>query len=150
MAGKGLLQLNHLSGLFLMLSAAVVYTMHLTGVRKWGFSWKDVLVTVSTVNVILFTPLWFLLPSSIAKASLSEIAVQSVYQGIIVNIIALMCVAYSVKNLGMVTTSMFMSFVPVSTALLAWVCLGEALVARELIGIAGCSLGLLLYTRGTQ
>jgi drug/metabolite transporter (DMT)-like permease len=38
--------------------------------------------------------------------------------------------------------------VPVSTALLAWLILGEALGLYEIAGIVGCSLGLLLYARG--
>ncbi len=150
MAGSGLLDMKHLTGIMLMLGAAGVYTMHLTGVKKWAFNWQESLVTVAVVNVVLFTPLWFFMPSNFAGAEIKEILIQSVYQGIIVNIIALMCVAYTVQKLGMITTSMFMSFVPVVTALLAWVTLGEALAARELIGIAGCSAGLLIYARSNR
>jgi drug/metabolite transporter (DMT)-like permease len=40
-----------------------------------------------------------------------------------------------------------MSFVPVTTALLAWIVLGEALQPWEIAGIIGCSAGLLWYSR---
>ena len=89
--------------------------------------------------------LWFLLPSNLLQASFQDIAVQSIYQGIIVNVIALVCVAYAIRHLGTITVALFMSFVPVTTALLAWGLLGEALKIWELAGIVGCSAGLLFY-----
>jgi len=58
-----------------------------------------------------------------------------------------MCVAYAIRHLGTITVALFMSFVPVTTALLAWMLLGEALKGWEIAGIIGCSAGLLLYSR---
>ena len=148
MAGSDLFSMSHLRGILLLLAAAGVYMMHMTGIRQWRFDWRDVLVTVPVVNVILFIPLWFLFPSALFKAPMDEIVLQSVYQGIVVNIAALMCVAYTIRKLGLITASLYMSFVPVVTALFAWIFLGEHLILREILGIAGCSAGLLLYTRG--
>jgi drug/metabolite transporter (DMT)-like permease len=148
MAGSGTFSSSHLYGMFLLLCAAVVYTMHMTGIRKWSFSWRDVLVTVPVVNVALFLPLWFIFPTSLFHSQVGEIALQAFYQGIIVNIVALMFVAYSIRRLGLITVSLYMSFVPVVTAVFAWLFLDESLNAGEIWGIAGCSLGLLLYTRG--
>jgi len=148
MAGSDLFSMSHLRGILLLLAAAGVYMMHMTGIRQWRFDWRDVLVTVPVVNVILFIPLWFLFPSALFKAPMGEIVLQSVYQGIVVNIAALMCVAYTIRKLGLITASLYMSFVPVVTALFAWIFLGEHLILREILGIAGCSAGLLLYTRG--
>ena len=95
--------------------------------------------------MVLFTPLWFVLPSSLGGASLHDMAVQAVYQGVIVNVLALTAVAYAIRYLGTITVALFMSFVPVTTALLAWILLGEAPSGWETAGIVGCSLGLLLY-----
>jgi drug/metabolite transporter (DMT)-like permease len=148
MAGSDIFQVGHLRGIFLLLAAACVYMVHMTGIRQWGFDWRDVLVTVPVVNVILFIPLWFLFPSALFQASFTEMALQSVYQGIVVNIIALMFVAYTIRRLGLITASLYMSFVPVVTAVFAWIFLGEHLIMREILGIAGCSAGLLLYARG--
>lgn len=145
MAGSGLLKGDHISGIILLLGAAAVYTVHMTAIRKWGFTWQEALVAVATVNTILFTPIWFFLPSSMHDAALTDILAQSFYQGIVVNIIALMCVAYSIRHLGTITVSLFMSFVPVITALFAWFILGESLLTREVAGIIGCSFGLVVY-----
>lgn len=148
MAGGDTFRGDHLAGILLFVSAAFFYTLHMTGIRKWNFSWQEVLVTVPVVNVVLFLPLWFFLPTALSRAPLRDIVVQSLYQGVVVNILALMCVAYSIRHLGTITVSLFMSFVPVVTALLSWLLLDESLNALELAAIAGCSAGLLLYARG--
>lgn len=145
MAGRELLAMDHLLGLFLLLGAASVYTLHMTGVKLWGFTWQDTIVTVAVVNVVLFFPLWFMLPTHLVHSPIPEILTQAVYQGVVVNVLALMCVAYALRHLGTMTVSLFMSFVPVVTAFFAWVFLQEALVFREIVGISGCSIGLLLY-----
>ncbi len=148
MAGSDTFSAEHLAGIFLLLSAAVAYTMHMTGIRLWEFGWRDVLVTVPVVNVLLFVPLWFVFPTALFQAPLRDIALQSFYQGVVVNIVALMFVAYSIRRLGLITVSLYMSFVPVVTALFAWMFLGESLNVWEVWGIAGCSAGLLLYAGG--
>jgi drug/metabolite transporter (DMT)-like permease len=148
MAGSGTFSTEHCLGIFLLLSAAVVYTLHMTGIRLWEFGWQDVLVTVPVVNVLLFVPLWFIFPTALFQAPLGDIALQSFYQGVVVNIVALMFVAYSIRRLGLITVSLYMSFVPVVTALFAWMFLGESLNVLEVWGIAGCSVGLLFYAAG--
>lgn len=145
MAGGAALTVSHLGGMALLLSAAVCYTLHMTGIRLWAMSWRDVVVLVPVVNVLLFTPLWMVLPSALAESSYYDMAIQALYQGVIVNVIALVCVAYAIRHLGTITVSLFMSFVPVTTALLAWALLHEGLNSWELTGILGCSVGLLLY-----
>lgn len=148
MAGGDTFSLNHSGGLLLLLTAAVLYIIHMTGVKLWNFGWRDSLVVVSTVNAVLFFPLWFFLPSALFKARPVDIISQAVYQGVLVNVIALMCATYAIGRLGTITVSIFMSFVPVTTALLAWLLLGESLNGFEICGIAGCSAGLFIYARG--
>lgn len=148
MAGGDTFSLNHSAGILLLLTAAVLYIMHMTGIKMWNFSWQDTLVVVSTVNGVLFLPLWFFLPSALFQANPVDIISQALYQGVLVNVIALMCATYAIGRLGTITVSIFMSFVPVSTALLAWLLLGESLNGFEISGIAGCSTGLFLYARG--
>ncbi len=148
MSGTDLMALNHLFGAALLFSAAIVYTAHLIGIRLFKMTWKDTLVVVPTVNCILFIPIWFFLPSELGHAPLSEIAVQAFYQGLVVNVFALSCVAYAIRSIGTLTVSLFMSFVPVTTAILAWLLLGEQLNSFEIAAIIGCTCGLILYSRG--
>lgn len=148
MAGRDLLVVSHLFGAALLFSAAVWYTGHLVGIRLWKMTWKDCIIVVPSVNCALFIPAWFFLPSRIGETPLSELALQAVYQGLVVNVFALACVAYAIRSLGTLTVSLFMSFVPVTTAVLAWLLLGEQLTSFEIIAIIGCTCGLLLYSRG--
>jgi drug/metabolite transporter (DMT)-like permease len=148
MAGGDTFSAGHSVGIVLLLGAAAFYTMHMIGVKHWNFEWRDVLVTVPVVNVLLFLPLWFFLPTALFRADIKDIVSQAIYQGVLVNIVALMFSTYAIKHLGTVTVSIFMSVVPVSTAILAWFVLGEDLNGSELAGIAGCSLGLFLYAKG--
>lgn len=148
MIGENFFSSEHLLGIILLLSAAIIYTFHMVGVRLWGFTWKDVFVVIPVVNLVLFLPLWFFFPSTGFKVPVSEILLQATYQGIVVNIVALSCVAYAIRHLGTITVSLFMSFVPVITAIFAWLLLGESLTWQEIAGIAGCTGGLLVYSRG--
>ena len=148
MAGGDTFSTDHLFGILLLLSAAGFYTAHMIAVRLWGFTWRDVLVAVPVVNTVIFLPLWFVFPTSLGQAGIGEIASQAVYQGIIVNIVALICSTYAIARIGTITVSIFMSFVPVTTALLAWLLLGESLNGWELCGITGCSVGLFIYAWG--
>ncbi len=148
MAGGDTFSADHSTGIILLLSAAAFYTMHMIGVKRWSFEWKDVLVTVAVVNALLFLPLWFFFPNALFQADIKDIVSQAVYQGILVNIVALMFSTYAIKHLGTITVSIFMSAVPISTAVLAWFLLDESLNSFELTGITGCSIGLFIYTRG--
>ncbi len=148
MAGGDTFSAGHTLGILLLLSAAIFYTAHMLAVRFWHFEWRDVLVAVPVVNTVLFLPLWFFLPTTFSQASTWEILSQAGYQGIIVNIMALICSTYAIARIGTITVSIFMSFVPVSTALLAWLLLGESLNGWELCGIIGCSVGLFIYAWG--
>lgn len=148
MAGTELLAINHLLGVGLLFGAAVTYTGHLIGIRLYKMTWKDVLVVIPAVNCALFIPIWFFLPSELAHAPYAEIALQSFYQGLVVNVFALSCVAYAIRSIGTLTVSLFMSFVPVVTAVLAWVLLGEHLSSFEIAAIIGCTCALMLYSRG--
>ena len=147
MAGGDTFSPAHIGGIVLLLSAAIFYTIHMVCLKLWHFEWKDVLVTVPVVNVLIFLPLWFVFPTNLFQAKPIDIISQSFYQGILVNIFALMCATYAIKHLGTITVSIYMSIVPVTTALLAWIILGEGLNNFEFAGIAGCSIGLFIYSQ---
>lgn len=147
MAGTNTFSTAHVGGIVLLLLAAIIYTIHMVCLKLWHFEWKDVLVTVPVINVLIFAPLWFVFPNNFFQSSIVDILSQAFYQGILANIVALLCSTYAIKHLGTITVSIYMSIVPVSTALLAWLILGETLNSFELAGIAGCSTGLLIYSQ---
>lgn len=147
MKWDGELSLLYLLGISALLAAAFVFSTYMAALKEWKFGMKDVLSIVPITNAILFIPIWFLLPSSIAESSIQNITVQILYQGILVSIIALVLITYAVSKIGSHTMSVFLSFVPASTAIFAYIFLGETLSHLEIMGIILCSIGLTLYAR---
>ena len=135
-------------GIASLLSAAIVFSIYMAAAKRWGYGIKDVIAFVPITNAVLFLPIWLLFPSQILNTSWQSVAIQMAYQGILVSIAALLLITYSVSKLGSGTMSVFLSYVPAVTAVLAFVFLKESVSVQELFGIGLCSAGLILYTKG--
>ena len=137
-------------GWLMLLGASIVFSSYMFLGKKWGFTTKDVLAFLPIINTALFLPWWLMTKSGIPDASISQLILQASYQGILVSIIALLLTFYAIQNIGAMTLSIYFSFVPFITAILAWVILKENLATHEIIGIVICSLGLLLYAKKSK
>lgn len=138
---------SSLPGILCLLSAALVFSTYMAATRRWGYRMKDVIAFVPLVNAVLFIPLWFMNPSAIWSSSLQDVLIQMIYQGIVVSVFALLLITYSVSKLGSGTMSVFLSYVPVVTAILAFFFLKESLSFTEQAGIVLCSVGLMIYAK---
>jgi len=139
---------SYLFGIGALLSAATTFSTYMAATKKWGYGMKDVIAFVPLVNAVLFLPIWLLFPSHISEAPLQDVLLQAAYQGVLVSILALVLITYSVSKLGSGTMSVFLSYVPAVTAVLAFIFLGEILTLQEQLGIVLCSVGLIVYTKG--
>ncbi|WP_051313738.1 DMT family transporter [Sporocytophaga myxococcoides] len=138
---------SYLPGILCLLSAALVFSTYMAATKRWGYGMKDVIAFVPLVNAILFLPLWFMNPSAILSSPVQDVLVQMIYQGVVVSVFALLLITYSVSKLGSGTMSVFLSYVPVVTAILAFFFLKESLSFTEQAGIVLCSIGLLIYSK---
>jgi len=138
----------YLLGIGSLLSAAVVFSTYMAATRRWGYGMKDVIAFVPIVNAVLFLPIWFCFPSQILQTPVQDILIQMIYQGVVVSILALVLITYAVSKLGSGTMSVFLSYVPAVTAILAFLFLQESLSIQEQLGILLCSIGLTVYTKG--
>lgn len=138
---------SFLPGILCMLSAALVFSTYMAATKRWGYGMKDVIAFVPLVNVVLILPLWFTESSAIWSSPLQDVLVQMIYQGVVVSIFALLLITYSVSKLGSGTMSVFLSYVPVVTAVLAFFFLQETLSYSEQAGIVLCSIGLMIYSK---
>jgi drug/metabolite transporter (DMT)-like permease len=136
-----------LPGILCLLSAAVVFSTYMAATRRWGYKMNDVIAFVPAVNAVLFLPLWFLSPTAIWTSPFQDVAIQMIYQGIVVSVFALLLITYTVNKLGSGTMSVFLSYVPVVTAVLAFLFLNESLTLTEQSGIVLCSVGLMIYAK---
>ena len=135
-------------GILFMISAACVFSIYMATLRRWKYNMKDVLSFVPILNFILFLPIWLSTSSQIIYASLPQVLLQMLYQGVVVSILSMILITYAVQKLGSETMAIFLSYVPVVTAVFAFILLKEALSLQELIGIVLCSIGLYVYTKG--
>ncbi len=132
-------------GWLMLLGASFVFSSYMFLGKRWKFTTRDVLAFLPIINIVIFLPWWLLTSSGIQEASLSDLALQASYQGILVSVVALLLTFYAIKHIGAMNLSIYFSFVPFITAILAWMILNEHLVLHEIVGISVCSFGLLLY-----
>jgi drug/metabolite transporter (DMT)-like permease len=137
-----------LPGILYLFGAALVYSVNMAATKRWGYGMKDVIAFVPLVNFVLFLPFWFTTTSAIPDAILQDVLIQMIYQGVVVSIFALLLITHSINKLGSETMSVFLSYVPVVTAGLAFLFLKETLSFSEQAGIVLCSVGLMIYSKG--
>ncbi|HEX7234279.1 MAG TPA: DMT family transporter, partial [Nitrosospira sp.] len=106
--------------------------------------------TVATTlgSAIVYLPVWWLfLPRTLGRAPAGEIALQAIYQGVLVVFIAMLFYTFAVHRLGSQTVALLMAFVPVISALAAVPLLGEPLSLLTLAGLGAVTAGAVLGTR---
>jgi len=129
----------------LLFGAAWVMSVYMTAVKYWQVTLKEILAWVPLINAILCVPLWWWLPHNLSNALWTDIGLQMAYQGVVVSVLALFLLGFTIRELGSISSALFMAFVPTVTALLAIPLLGELPTAVQWLGIIGCSFGLMLY-----
>jgi drug/metabolite transporter (DMT)-like permease len=132
-------------GWLMLLAASMVFSSYMFLGKRWGFTVKDVLAFLPLINAVLFFPIWLASDSGIPDTNFSAILTQSLYQGVLVSVVALMLTFYAIQHIGAMSLSIFFSFVPFVTAMLAWLILGESLSVQEILAIVLCSVGLVIY-----
>lgn len=143
----GLADVELALGWGLILFAVLMLAIYMSVLRQHPVEWQVAIPAVALGNFVLFIPLWFFLDSNLPAVPLPEIASQAFYQGFINQILVIGMYAYMVPRLGSVSTSIVFGFVPATTALMGWLFLGEGLVVLEVVGIIGCTIGILLFSR---
>jgi drug/metabolite transporter (DMT)-like permease len=106
--------------------AAIFFSAYLVISRLWQIKTMQILMCSSVINAVIFVPVWyFLLPSGIAEASESQLLIQTLYQGLIPNLLGLLLVATAVRHVGPAATAAFMAAVPGLGSILSFIFLGE-------------------------
>ena len=106
--------------------------------------------TVATTlgSALVYLPIWWLfLPSTLDQAPVAEVAMQAVYQGVLVVFVAMLLYTLAVRHLGPQTVALLMAVVPGLSALAAVPVLGEPLSLLALAGLAAVTAGAVLGAR---
>lgn len=136
-------------GDLLFLCASFSWALFTIFLKKWRMRALDVTLIVGVCSMLAYMPLYLLfLPKNIAQASMQDIVLQAVFQGVFVVCIAMILFIKATEHLGPVRISMLMSLVPALGAILAVPVVGEPLTQAVMVGIALVSTGALLGALG--
>lgn len=155
-AADTLLHGAHLTGMqmvgdLLFLSGSTSWAVFTLLLRRHPVPPLTAAVTTTLGSAVLYLPVWWLfLPSTLSHAPVSEIAMQAVYQGILVVFVAMLLYTFAVRSLGAQTVTLLMAVVPGVAALAAVPILGEPISLFTLAGLGAVTMGAVLGARGTS
>ena len=132
-------------GDLMFFAGAIFFSGYLVISRRWQITTTQILLCSSVINAICYVPIWyFFLPSGIAEASQSQLLLQTLYQGLIPNLLGLLLVAYAVRHVGSATTAAFMAAVPAMGTVLSLIFLGEIPGALGWLSLAVLTPGIVM------
>ena len=115
--------------------------------QRWN---ADPIETTACTCVLSFVsiPLWVcLLPLQITQVALAAIALQGVYQGVLVGALSLFLYVRAVEFLGSASAALFLPLMPLVAAIGAYVFLGEQPTSLEIAGMIAVVVGMTVALR---
>lgn len=126
-------------------SAWAVFTLLL---RRYPMQPLAATVATTLGSAVAYLPIWWLfLPGTLGQAPAAEIAMQAVYQGVLVVFVAMLLYTFAVRRLGPQPVALMMAVVPGLSALAAVPVLGEPLSLLSLAGLTAVTAGAVLGAR---
>jgi drug/metabolite transporter (DMT)-like permease len=137
-------------GDLLFLSGSSLWEVFTLLLRRYPVPPLTAAVSTTLGSAILYLPIWWLfLPSTLEHAPVAEVALQAIYQGVLVVFAAMMLYTFAVQCLGGQTVALMMAIVPGLSALAAVPVLGEPISVFTLAGLGAVTLGAVLGTQLT-
>lgn len=134
-------------GDLLFVSIAVLWATFGLLARRWGADAIEVTMATCLLSVPLLPVMALVMPVNLAQVPLQAIALQALYQGVIVGAAALFLYAQAIAILGAGRAALFLPLVPVVTALSGYLLLGERASATEIAGMALAIAGMVIALR---
>ena len=134
--------------LTLLLAAATSLSLYMFFVGLHGLKTEVMVVAIPLINTAICLPLWLIFDGTITDAPAFEVALQALYQGLIVSLIATTLFTICIHRAGSLMAALLMAFVPVTTPLLDGVIAGEAPGATLLTIAAATTAGVVLCALG--
>lgn len=134
----------------LFIGASICWAGYTTAVRRYNLDGVAATVAITVFTSLTYLPAYAVLvflgiwPSQLANAPISEILLQTLFQGVGPVVIAGVAFTTMVGHFGAVRTTMITAIVPGLSALGAVVILGEPLSWNLLCGLALVTLGMVL------
>lgn len=149
-AGQGLFQGGQdgaWRGDLLFVLASTMWAIFGILAKRWGADAFDLTISLSILSLAVLPALALVVPLKMAGASLSAIALQAGYQGLLVGVASVFLYASANQTLGAARASLFLPLVPAITAVASAVLLGEWPSAAEIVGMVVVMAGMTIAMR---
>ncbi len=137
-------------GDLLFVITATCLACYMLAARAWNITQRQVLSVVLVGGLLLYLPIYLLLPLPSTMKSLpladwpwDEVLLQGTYQGLVVSIVGITCFTLATRILGSSTMAAFMAAVPATTSIIAWPILGEEPSPLAFAGVLVVTGGIL-------
>jgi drug/metabolite transporter (DMT)-like permease len=134
-----------LMGDLMFLAASALGALYVLHLRTWGIGALQGAALVSLYSAFVVVP-WHLWSASSALSNVTagELAWQVLWQGVLIGCVALIALNQAITKLGAERSSALVALVPVLSALMALIFLGEVPSAAEMAAFLAISAGVSL------
>ncbi len=134
-----------LSGDAMFLAASALGALYVLQLRSWGVSAMQAAAIVTMYSGLIVVP-WHLWssPEPLWRAAPVELLWQTLWQGVLIGCVSLVALNHAITRLGAERSSAMVALVPVLSAILALIFLGEVPSTAEVAAILAISAGVLI------
>lgn len=139
---------NTLPGDALLVTSSIIWALYTILAKRSGLGPWETAIGSALLSALIFLPVYILfLPKEIMQAPVADIALQAIYQGVVVAVIAMFFYMAAMTRLGPARTGACMALVPALAGIGASLVLGEELNAWLISGLLVTSTGAWLGAR---
>lgn len=132
-----------LTGDVMFLAASVLGAFYALQMRNWGMGAMQAAAMVMVYSGLVVVPWYFWsAPASLWRAAPVELIWQVLWQGVLIGGVALVALNHAIARLGPERSTALVALVPVLSAILAFLFLGEVPSAAEIVAILAISAGV--------
>ena len=127
----------------MFLAASALGALYVLQLRSWGVSAMQAAAIVTVYSGLIVVP-WHLwsAPESLWRVASLELVWQTLWQGVLIGCVSLIALNHAITRLGAERSSALVALVPVLSAILALLFLGEVPSTAEVLAILAISAGV--------
>jgi drug/metabolite transporter (DMT)-like permease len=126
-----------------LLLASICWSVYGLMARRLGLAPAHSASIVAVLSMVCFLPVYLMLPGkAIFLVSWQELALQSIFQGVLIGAVSIFVYSRAVAALGAQETALFTAAVPCVTTVAAVFLLGEIPSAVAIVGVVVVTIGM--------
>jgi drug/metabolite transporter (DMT)-like permease len=135
--------LSVLAGDAMFLAASALAALYVLQLRRWGSDAIQAAAIVALYSACVVVPYYvWSAPATLARVAFGDLLWQVLWQGVLIGCIAVIALNHAISRLGAARSSALVAVVPVLSALLGLVFLGEIPSSAEIAAFVAISAGV--------